>query len=188
MQFTLADAQNVVSAFCAQNYVLQPGNTYGFAEGDDQTGYTVIAAAAWAQNQAGCGTEQDFSFSAQPDFCLAGWSTDYYCTDESGTGSDPTSYGGAYVLEPPGSVGCILLSLYAYSTSSSKRWLSIPGVSPGPVIYNSTAEHKNLTALQHHANGTVPSMWPVASQGNGNHPALFNQSMLALLLNGTAMN
>ena len=157
VEFTQSDAQNAVSAFCSENYVLEPGNTYGFAEGYDATGYTVIAAASWALDQTGCGTEQDFPFNENSDECLDGWSTDFYCGDEGG--SETTSYGGAYVLEPPGSVGCILISLYAYSTSSSKRGLSFRGVgvSPGPVVYNSTVGHTNITALR--LNATAPAVW-----------------------------
>lgn len=30
--FTLADAEDVINAFCANNYVLAPGNTYGYVE------------------------------------------------------------------------------------------------------------------------------------------------------------
>jgi hypothetical protein len=187
VQFSQSDAQTVVSSFCSENYVLEPGNTYGFAEGDEQSGYTVIAAASWAQDQTGCGTETNFPFNANSDECLDGWSTDFYCTNEDG--SETTSYGGAYVLEPPGNGGCILISLYAYSTSGSKRWLSFRGVgdSPGHVVYNSTAGHTNITALRQ--NATAPSVWPVSddlSQVQGKH--LFNQSMLALLVNGSAMN
>jgi len=121
VEFTQSDAQNAVSAFCSKGYVLQPGNTTGISEGYDATGYTVIAAANWATDQTGCGTEQDFPFNENSDECLAGWSTDFYCVNEDG--SETTSYGGAYVLEPPGGVGCILISLFAFS-SSSKRGLS----------------------------------------------------------------
>jgi hypothetical protein len=187
VQFTQSNAQNVVSSFCSQNYVLRPGNTNGFTEGYEESGYTVIAEAQWATDQTGCGTEQDFPFNANSEECLDGWGTDFYCVNEDGT--ETTSYGGAYVLEPPGNTGCLLISLYAYTTSGSKRGLSFRGVghSPGPVVYNSTVGHTNTTALRQ--NATVPSVWPVSdnlSQVHRSH--LFNQSMLALLVNGSAVN
>jgi hypothetical protein len=187
VQFTETDAQDVVQSFCSQNYVLEPGNTFGFAEGDDKTGYTVIAAASWAKDQTGCGAEANFPFNANSDECLEGWSTDFFCANEDG--SETTSYGGAYVLEPPGSVGCILISLYAFSTSSSKRasWIRGLGDIPGPVVYNSTADHLNVTALRQ--NTTAPPVWFASNNTHLVHTNhLFNHSMLALLLNGTAIH
>lgn len=187
VQFTETDAQDVISSFCSQNYVLEPDNPTGFAEGYEQDGYTVVAAASWAADQTGCGTEADFPFNANSDECLEGWSTDFYCVDEDSSAS--TSYGGAYVLEPPGNVGCILISLNAYSTSSSKRasWLTGPGTNLDPVVYNSTADQLNGTALQQSA--TAPHIWSASNNTLLAHKSrLFNQSMLALLTNGTAIH
>lgn len=55
--FTLGDATDVIDAFCANNYVLDPGNTYGYVENGANNIYVSIS---WAEDQSGCGTEVDF--------------------------------------------------------------------------------------------------------------------------------
>lgn len=119
VSFTQDDAKDVVSSFCANDYVLQPGNTFGFNEGYSASGYTVLASATWADDQLGCNAEADFDFNANSNNCLDGWSTDYFCEDETGTGSQPSSYGGAYVLNSKS--GCILISLYASADLAASR-------------------------------------------------------------------
>lgn len=59
--FTLDDAESVINAFCANNYVLAPGNTYGYVE---EGGNNIYVSASWAEDQTGCGTEQDFDLSS----------------------------------------------------------------------------------------------------------------------------
>lgn len=156
IEFTQIEAQYAISGFCSHNHVLVAGQVNGPAEGYDARGHTIIAAASWAPDQTGCGTEQDFSFNENSDECLNAWWLDFSPSMAGSSGE--TSHGGAYVLEPPGGVGCILISLYAFPTSGSKRGLSLRGVdiSPDPVVYNSTVEHTNITALR--LNATAPAV------------------------------
>ena len=58
--FTLDDAEDVINAFCANNYVLAPGNAYGYVE---EGGSNIYVSVSWAEYQTGCGTEQDFDLS-----------------------------------------------------------------------------------------------------------------------------
>jgi hypothetical protein len=178
---------NVVAAFCAENNVLQPGNTVGFNEGDvDNPGYTVFATAGWAADQTGCGAEGDFPFNSNSDECLDGWSTDFFCTDEEGSGPDlTTSFGGGYVLQPPGDMGCILIQLFAMPAMNS-----LPArdtVNTPTFAYNRTTGHTNLTALRRGARG--PSVWALPnSSSNVSRHHLFNETALATLINGTAIS
>jgi hypothetical protein len=181
---------NVIAAFCAANHVLQPGNTVGFNEGDvDNPGYTVFATAGWAADQTGCGAEGDFPFNTNSDECLDGWSTDFFCTDEEESGPNPTtSFRGGYVLKPPGDMGCILIHLFAMPAMNS-----LPDVSARETIdmptfaYNRTTGHTNLTALWQGVQG--PSVWAVPnSSSNVNRHHMFNETLLATLINGTTIS
>lgn len=112
--FTVADAQAVVKSFCEAQYVLEPDNTYGQVEEYDAGSYSVVASAAWADSQSGCGTMQAWSFADSDldyDECLDAFSTDFYCTNEEAPAS--SSYGGGYVYNTGN--GCILMELYAYT-------------------------------------------------------------------------
>jgi hypothetical protein len=112
--FTVTDAQDVVKSFCEAEYVLEPDNTYGQVEEYDTGSIAVVASAAWADDQSGCGTVASYSFADSTedyDLCLDAFSTDFYCENEDEAVS--TSYGGGYVYNS-GS-GCILLELYAYT-------------------------------------------------------------------------
>ncbi|KAL3708607.1 hypothetical protein TMatcc_006591 [Talaromyces marneffei ATCC 18224] len=66
--FTLSDAQKVIDAFCENNYVLDPGNTYGYVENGANNIYVSIS---WTEDQSGCGTEVDFPFGVP--LCEDAW-------------------------------------------------------------------------------------------------------------------
>jgi hypothetical protein len=112
--FSLTDAQAVVKSFCEQSYVLEPDNTYGQVEEYDTGSIAVVASAAWADSQSGCGTMAAWSFADSDedyDLCLDAFSTDFFCKNEEEPAT--SSYGGGYVYNT-GS-GCILMELYAYT-------------------------------------------------------------------------
>jgi hypothetical protein len=75
--FTQTNKQDVVAAFCNNNYVLAPGNTYGYVEGDATGLGMIYATISWAEDQSGCGTEQDLDLSSG--FCLDAWDADFAC-------------------------------------------------------------------------------------------------------------
>ncbi|KFZ11648.1 hypothetical protein V501_04652 [Pseudogymnoascus sp. VKM F-4519 (FW-2642)] len=108
--FDEAGAQEVVKAFCNNNYVLGPDNTFGYVEGYGD----IRAAISWAENQDGCGSKQDLHLST--DGCVHAWDTPLY---ECNGGSTTENYGGAFVYNANGVGGCILIDISAISSSSS---------------------------------------------------------------------
>ncbi|KAH8800836.1 hypothetical protein F5884DRAFT_808987 [Xylogone sp. PMI_703] len=114
VSFTETQAKDVVESFCSDNYVLEPSNTYGQVNELAGDGYSVVVSASWAPDQTSCGTMQPAQLDDAEGLCYDAWDTDFFCDNE--TGNETTSYGGAYVLVLPDASGCILLSLYAYST------------------------------------------------------------------------
>lgn len=69
--FSKPDAQTIVDAFCKQNYVLGPGNTYEFVEAYR----SIYASMEWAKNQNGCGKEEDWKLGARG--CRAAFDTPF---------------------------------------------------------------------------------------------------------------
>ncbi|KAM0399178.1 hypothetical protein ACHAPZ_007073 [Fusarium culmorum] len=121
-EFTIEDAQRVIGSFCDSSYTLDPKNDFGHNSALENDGYTVIVSAKWAPDQEGCGDKEPFSFSEgaiNHDLCPRAWNTNFYCEDPK-NGDNEVSYGGAYVLDLPESGGCLLLSLYAYDTSTMR--------------------------------------------------------------------
>ncbi|CCT63634.1 related to acetylxylan esterase [Fusarium fujikuroi IMI 58289] len=121
VEFTKDEARQVIGSFCDSSYTLGPGNTFGQNVALEEDGYTVIVSAKWAPDQSGCGDKEPFSFSEDDwnhDLCLGGWTAGYSCPNDEE--DRQSSYGGVYVLDPPENGGCLLLSLYAYDTSTMR--------------------------------------------------------------------
>lgn len=129
--------------------------------------------------------------------CLNAFSTDFYCTDEDG--DQTSSYGGGYVLKTPESGVCVLLQLYAYSTSSngllrpanstaSDSSTGSPGsvvpakfnVTNGPVSIHLTPDQR-AAAL----NNSQAVLSTNVTQVNGT--SLFNETVVSKLLNGSTV-
>lgn len=136
LEFTISEPQQVIKSFCSSSYVLDPENTIGRADALEQDGYNVEVSAKWAPDQR---TKEAFPFADDElNFgrCLNGWNTDFFGEDQDADVDE--SYGGAYVLDPPVTGGCILLSLYAYSTSSRRLMARLEGSLIPPTAMNIT--------------------------------------------------
>lgn len=173
LEFTLEEAQKAIKSFCSASYVLDPLNAVGQNIALEEDGYTVIVSAEWAPDQSGCGSKEPFPFAEDDlnfDRCLDGWTTAFFCEDEDA--EVESSYGGAYVLDPPQTGGCILLSLFAYDTSAM-RLMAVP---PGgrrlpPVSINVTHADDGPVWVPNNRPG-VPEAWP-ASKSTSKHRKLF---------------
>ncbi|KAH6949099.1 family 3 carbohydrate esterase, partial [Fusarium avenaceum] len=164
VEFTRKDAEKAIGNFCASKYKLDPANSFGHNVALEQSGYTVIVSAKWAPDQTGCGDKEVFAFAPdKPNFnlCLAGWSAGFYCEDPEG--DFESSYGGAYVLDPPETGGCILMSLYAYDTSTMRLAAHPEGVEGpwAPSMINKTHIDDNpVWVPSEDANGII--FWPAS--------------------------
>ncbi|KAF4496330.1 acetylxylan esterase [Fusarium agapanthi] len=163
VEFTKDEARQVVGSFCDSSYTLDPDNTFGQNVALEEDGYTVVVSAKWAPDQSGCGEKEPFSFSGDDwnhDLCSGGWTADYSCPND--VEDRQSSYGGAYVLDPPENGGCLLLSLYAYDTSTM-RLKALPKGSESliPSVMNVThmGEKKEWIANDKYDGRR---MWPVA--------------------------
>ncbi|KAG7415143.1 hypothetical protein Forpe1208_v006838 [Fusarium oxysporum f. sp. rapae] len=129
----------------------------------EEEGYTVIVSAKWAPDQSGCGNKEAFSFAEDDwnhDLCLYGWDATYSCPDDEDDWQ--SSYGGAYVLDPPKNGGCLLLSLYAYDTSTM-RLMALPEGAESPIPPTMNVTHigeKKQWVVNDKSDGR--RMWPVA--------------------------
>ncbi|KAF9768889.1 hypothetical protein IL306_013736, partial [Fusarium sp. DS 682] len=163
LEFTYDEARQVIGSFCDSSYTLDPGNTFGQNMALEEDGYTVIVSAKWAPDQSGCGDKEAFSFADDGwnrMLCLDGWDANWSCPDNDE--DRESSYGGAYVLDPPERGGCILLSLYAYDTSTMRlKALPKGAESPIPPMMNIThmGEKKEWVAND---KSDGRQMWPVA--------------------------
>ncbi|KAM5388054.1 hypothetical protein ACJA88_001314 [Fusarium oxysporum] len=163
VEFTLNEARQVIGSFCDSSYTLDPDNTFGQNMALEENGYTVIVSAKWAPDQSGCGDKEAFSFAEDDwnhDLCLDGWDAAYSCPDDED--DRQSSYGGAYVLDPPKNGGCLLLSLYAYDTSTMRLKALPEGAgSPIPPMMNVTyVGEKKQWVANDKSDGR--RMWPVA--------------------------
>ncbi|KAG4277787.1 chitinase [Fusarium proliferatum] len=173
VEFTKDEARQVIGSFCDSSYTLDPGNTFGQNVALEEDGYTVIVSAKWAPDQSGCGDKEPFSFSEDDwnhDLCLGGWTAGYSCPNDEE--DRQSSYGGAYVLDPPENGGCLLLSLYAYDTSTMRlKALPKGAESLIPPVMNVThmGEKKEWIANDKFDGRR---MWPVAeSTTHGGKPS-----------------
>ncbi|KAL7795689.1 hypothetical protein V8C43DRAFT_304570 [Trichoderma afarasin] len=188
LSFSLDETQTVVKSFCSASYVLDPDNTFGFVEEVERDTYNVVASAGWAPNQAGCGAKQSFPFASDEmnsELCLEAWSTDFFCENEDDS-SEKTSYGGAYVLEPPNTGGCILISLYAYS-KVAQPLIGKPSKQPLiPPASNIT--HPGDKFSWKHGNKTGGhQIWPTSKNTvSKNGAELFSQAEISQLFNGSS--
>ncbi|CAG1976172.1 unnamed protein product [Fusarium graminearum] len=163
-EFTIEDAQRVIGSFCDSSYTLDPKNDFGHNSALENDGYTVIVSAKWAPDQEGCGDKEPFSFSEgaiNHDLCPRAWNTNFYCEDPE-NGDNEVSYGGAYVLDLPESGGCLLLSLYAYDTSTM-RLKALPKGAESMI-----PSRMNVTRVGHEPKWKdsnrpgIKQVWPVA--------------------------
>ena len=180
VSFTVDQGKQVVKSFCNSHYVLAPDNTYGHVEELAGDGYRVVASAKWAPNQSGCGPKEAFPFSANQlnwGMCLNDWTTDFYCMDESVPRN--TSYGGAYVLNPPVTGGCILLSLYAFKPAND-RLLAL-------FMANTTMNTIPGSSVAASGVSTTRIVWPAVSTENSraHSQSMFSQSEIAQLQNSS---
>jgi hypothetical protein len=135
----------------------------------------VIVSAEWAPNQSGCGTKGPFPFAEDDfnfDLCLAGWNTAFFCEDQEA--DVESSYGGAYVLDPPETGGCILLSLFAYDTSTMRLMARPKGAQPlVPPAMNTTHMGDEPKWVPSNKPG-VPKVWPASEGSSSRQRKLFN--------------
>ncbi|KAH7244874.1 hypothetical protein B0J15DRAFT_500889 [Fusarium solani] len=178
LKFTQSQAQQVIGSFCSSSYVLEPGNTVGQADALEADGYNVVVSAKWATDQTGCGTKEAFHFADdESNFksCLRAWNIPFFCTDPDAT----SSFGGAYVFDPPITGGCLLLRLYAYSTSSLKARAGLEGAL-APAVMNIT----HMGDVKHRVNRpNAPLVWPSSKSEDG--PSLFSPEEVKKLAKDT---
>jgi hypothetical protein len=148
-------------------------------------GYTLTASASWAADQSGCGSERDFPFDSNSDECLEGWATDFFCGIEDT--QQTTSYGGGYVLKPPGNRGCLLIELYAHSTADRADTRLLIESHVAPVYINITTS--GAFNISQWRNGTT-SVWKASNGTAEVHRArLFDAAAVArVLVNSTGDN
>ncbi|KAJ4179362.1 hypothetical protein NW767_014646 [Fusarium falciforme] len=177
LEFTIEEAQQVIESFCSSSYVLDPDNAVGQNIALEEDGYTVMVSAEWAPDQSGCGTKEPFPFAEDDfnfDLCLAGWNTAFFCEDQEA--DVESSYGGAYVLDPPKTGGCILLSLFAYDTSTMRLMAHPKGVQPlVPPTVNTTHMGEEPTWVPSNRPG-VPKVWPASDGSSSRQRNLFNSA------------
>ncbi|KAJ4243319.1 hypothetical protein NW762_014829 [Fusarium torreyae] len=175
VEFTREDAQRVIGSFCDSSYTLDPDNDFGQNSALENDDYTVIVSAKWAPDQEECGDREPFPFSEgaiNHDLCPRAWNLDFYCQGPKGPKgpNGETSYGGAYDLDPPETGGCILLSLYAYDTSTM-RLKALPKGAESII-----PSRMNVTRIGHEpkwedsSRPSIKQVWPVSegsSPGEG---------------------
>lgn len=179
LEFTIEEAQEVIESFCSSSYILDPDNTFGQNIALEEDGYTVIVSAEWAPDQSGCGTKEPFPFAEDDlnfDLCLAGWNTAFFCEDQEA--DVESSYGGAYVLDPPETGGCILLSLFAYDTSTMRLLALHNGIQPlVPPMINTTHVGDEPTWVPSSKPG-IPRVWPASDSSSSIQRKLFNSTII----------
>ncbi|KAK4074554.1 CAZyme family CE3 [Trichoderma aggressivum f. europaeum] len=177
VSFSLGEAQTAFESFCSASYTLEPGDSYGYVTEYDGFDYNVVVSAGWAPDQTKCGDEQPFPFAddeLNSGLCLNAWSTDFYCKNETGT--QTTSYGGAYVLQPPNTGGCILLSLYAYS-KAEQPLISKPSKHPFIPPFSNVTHIGDKFSWKHDNKTGVRQIWPSSkSKSSKNRAELFSQA------------
>ncbi|KAF3066283.1 hypothetical protein CFAM422_009276 [Trichoderma lentiforme] len=187
VSFSLDEAETAIESLCSAGYTLEPDDEFGYVTAYDGFDYNVYVSIGWAPDQTNCGDEQPFPLAdneVDSELCLAAWSTDFYCTNETGT--QTTSYGGAYVLKPPKTGGCILLSLYGYS-KSEQPLISKPSKHPFiPPVANVT--HKGDKFSWKHDNKTGDhQIWPFSrSKSSNNRAQLFSQEEINQLFDSSS--
>lgn len=178
LKFTQSQAQQVIKSFCSSSSVLEPGNTVGQADALEEDGYNVVVSAKWATDQTGCGTKEAFHFADdQSNFesCLRAWNIPFSCTDPDAT----SSFGSAYVFDPPIIGGCLLLRLYAYSTSSLKVGAGLEGAL-APAVMNIT----HMGDVKYRVNKpNAPLVWPTSKSEDGTN--LFSAEKVKKLVKDT---
>ncbi|KAJ3540811.1 hypothetical protein NM208_g4894 [Fusarium decemcellulare] len=175
LEFTIDEAKQVIESFCSASYVLDPNNAFGQNIALEEDGYTVIVSAEWAPDQSGCGTKESFPFAEDDlnfDLCLAGWNMAFFCEDQEA--DVESSYGGAYVLDPPETGGCILLSLYAYDTSTMRLVARPKGWKPlvPPTVNTTHMGDESQWVPSNKLN--VPKVWPASKGSSSKHKELFS--------------
>jgi uncharacterized Zn-finger protein len=153
IEFTREDAQRVIGPFCDSSYTLDPNNDFGQ--------YSAL-------DQKECGDKEPFPFSdgaISHDLCLQAWNIDFYCQGPKGPNGE-TSYGGAYVLDPPEAGGCILLSLYAYDTSTMRLRALPKGAELMIPLRMNVTRIGHEPVLKDNSRPGVKEVWPVSEDSS----------------------
>ncbi|KAI0410472.1 pectate lyase superfamily protein-domain-containing protein [Xylaria grammica] len=170
------DARRVVASFCEASYTLAAGSKSGFAQeyyASKDSKYGVIAQVKWAENQTGCGKQQDIELF-QPG-CLHAFDTAYFGCAGAGEERSNETYGGSYVYNTT-THGCILISLFSPTTSMSP----IQGALRGR--YNTTVSSMAsnasiVTAGSNSSAAGVYSPWVFLQPGSARLPGLWNTTL-----------
>lgn len=142
VEFSYADYEATVEAFCAEDYTISPnapppGNDVAYMP--PGANYNVIAAIDWTNDQTGCGTEEQWELTGS--LCDTAWYVDFYgceCNSSGINQLDANVFQAEVVQRPVVTAGAIFITLgMGVFLLISTRWpLKKHGTFDKPVFIN----------------------------------------------------